>query len=176
MDSLWTAELVLDRLERAGATLLALPHTGHSTRMSQSKLPIVRDYADLVGAEPYDELVVVPSPRAISEMEQALGWIALIPVERVVLRRIVGARSLCRPATMRPLYGWRQIAAMVGASHEAVRQWHAQGIDLIVSALQRPGLCQASGGAVGPGPGYIRRQLERDGIARARARQALEEA
>lgn len=176
MDGPWTAELVLERLDRAGATLLALPHTGHSTRMSQSKLPIVREYADLVGAEPDDEPVLAPTPRMISEMEQALEWIALIPIERVVLRRIVGARSLCRPATMRPLYGWRRIGTMVGASHEAVRQWHAQGIDLIVSALQSPGLCQGSGGPVGPGPGYIRRQMERDGIARARARRVLEEA
>ena len=173
MDTSWTAELVIDRLDRAGATLLALPHTGHSTRMSQSKLPIVRDFADLVGAEQDDELVLTPTPRMISEMEQALGWITLIPAERTVLRRIVGARSLCRPTTMRPLYGWRRIAMMVGASHEAVRQWHAQGIDLIVSGLNRPGFCEAAGGRVGPGPGLIRKQLERDGIARAKVRRVM---
>lgn len=168
---------MIDRLDRAGATLLALPHTGHSTRMSQSKLPIVHDLDDkrgwIFGA---DDLVLAPSPKAVSEMEQALSWIQLIPAERTVLRRIVGARCLCKPATMRPLYGWRRIAEMVGASHEAVRQWHAQAIDLIVAGLNRPGFCQVTGGQVGPGPGLIRRQMERDGITRAKARRVLADA
>lgn len=160
---------MLDRLDRAGATLLALPHTGYSTRLSQSKLPIVRDFADLVGAEPDRSRVMVPTPRMVTEMEEALGWVQLIPADKAVLRRIVGARSLCRPATMRPLYAWRTLAAMVGASHEAVRMWHAQGVDLIVAALNRPSLCELAGGPVGPGPGHIRRQLERPGLQRARA-------
>ncbi len=161
---------MIDRLDRAGATLLALPHTGHSTRMSQSSLPVVHDLEDrrgwIFGAE---DLVLTPTPRAISEMEQALGWIGLIPAERAVLRRIVGARCLCRPTTMRPLYGWRRIAEMVGASHEAVRQWHAQAIELIVAGLNRPGFCHAANGAIGPGPELIRRQIERDGFKKLKA-------
>ncbi len=160
--------MVLDRLDRAGATLIALPHTGYSTRLSQSSLPIVRDFADLVGAMPDRRRMMVPTPRMVSEMEEALGWVQLIPADKAVLRRIVGSRSLCRPATMRPLYSWRAIAGMVGASHEAVRAWHAQGVDLIVAALNRTGLCERAGGAIGPGPGLIRRQLERQDLQRAR--------
>ena len=169
MDELWTAEIVLDRLDHAGATLLALPHTGYSTRMSQSNLPIVRDFADLVGVQPDRKPAMAPTPRMVTEMEEAFGWIRLIPADKAVLRRIVGSRALCWPATMRPLYPWRTIATMVGASHEAVRTWHAQGVDLIVTALNRPGLCEASGGVVGPGPNLIRRQLERQGLQRAGA-------
>ena len=97
VDHPWTAEMVLDRLDRAGATLIALPHTGYSTRLSQSSLPIVRDFADLVGAMPDRRRMMVPTPRMVSEMEEALGWVQLIPADKAVLRRIVGSRSLCRP-------------------------------------------------------------------------------
>ena len=72
-------------------------------------------------------------------MDEAMGWISLIPVDRYVLRRIVGARALVHPITERHLYPWRRLAAAIGADHKAVQRWHAQGIDLIVSALNGRG-------------------------------------
>jgi hypothetical protein len=68
-------------------------------------------------------------------MDEALGWIPLIPRDRSVLRRIVGARALVNPLTDRHLYPWRRLGAMLGADHKAVQRWHAQGVDIIVSAL-----------------------------------------
>ena len=68
-------------------------------------------------------------------MDEALGWIPLIPLYRYVLRRIVGARSLVHPITERHLYPWRRLGAAVGADHKAVQRWHGQGIDFIVTAL-----------------------------------------
>jgi hypothetical protein len=70
-------------------------------------------------------------------MDETLGWILVIPLDRYVLRRIVGARSLVHPITERHLYPWRRLAVAIGADHKAVQRWHAQGIDLIVSALNR---------------------------------------
>ena len=67
--------------------------------------------------------------------DEAMSWIPLIPIDRYVLRRIVGARSLVHPITERHLYPWRRLATALGADHKAVQRWHAQGIDLIVSAL-----------------------------------------
>ena len=72
-------------------------------------------------------------------MDEAMGWIPLIPVDRYVLRRIVGARALVHPITERNLYPWRRLAAAIGADHKAVQRWHAQGIALIVSALNGRG-------------------------------------
>jgi hypothetical protein len=69
-------------------------------------------------------------------MDEAMGWIPLIPVDRYVLRRIVGARALVHPITERNLYPWRRLAVAIGADHKAVQRWHAQGIALIVSALK----------------------------------------
>ena len=63
----------------------------------------------------------------------------LIPLDRYVVRRIVGARSLVHPITLRHLFPWRRLAAAIGADHKAVQRWHAQGINLIVAALNKEG-------------------------------------
>jgi len=79
----------------------------------------------------------VPSAARITRMDEALGWISLIPLDRYVLRRIVGARSLVHPITERHLYPWRRLATALGADHKAVKRWHGQGIDLIVARLNQ---------------------------------------
>jgi hypothetical protein len=68
-------------------------------------------------------------------MHESLAWISLIPNERYVLRRIVGARALVSPLTERHLYSWRRLGSVLGADHKAVQRWHANGIDMIVAAL-----------------------------------------
>jgi hypothetical protein len=78
----------------------------------------------------------VPSAEKITRMDEAMGWLTLIPQERYVLRRIVGARSLVHPITDRHLFPWRRLGAALGADHKAVQRWHAQGIEMIVRGLQ----------------------------------------
>jgi hypothetical protein len=70
-------------------------------------------------------------------MDEVLGWISFIPVERYVLRRIVGARSLVHPVTEKYLFPWRRLGAALGADHKAVQRWHKEGIEILVSALLR---------------------------------------
>ena len=131
------AELVICRLEEAGAALLSLPGSGWSTRLRSSSLEIVRTAIESYGWTSNRVRPPVPSAERITRMDEAMGWISLIPVDRYVLRRIVGARSLVHPVTERHLYPWRRLAAVLGADHKAVQRWHAQGIDLIVEALNR---------------------------------------
>ena len=131
------ADLVNYRLEEAGATLLALPGTGWSTRLRVSSLEIVRVAIESYGWTAKHIRPPIPSAARISRMDEALGWITLIPIDRYVLRRIVGARSLVHPITERHLYPWRRLATAIGADHKAVQRWHAQGIGLIVAALNR---------------------------------------
>lgn len=133
--TLFDAELLIYRLEEAGATLLALPGTGWSTRLRSSSLEIVRTAIESYGWTEKRLRPPIPSAARISRMDEALGWITLIPIERYVLRRIVGARSLVHPLTDRHLYPWRRLAAAIGADHKAVQRWHTQGIELIVSRL-----------------------------------------
>jgi hypothetical protein len=129
------ADMVVCRLEEAGATLLALPGSGWSTRLRTSSLEIVRTAIESYGWRTNRIRPPIPPPARITRMDEAMGWISLIPLDRYVLRRIVGARSLVHPITQRHLFPWRRIAAAIGADHKAVQRWHAQGIDLIVTKL-----------------------------------------
>ena len=128
---------VILRLEEAGATLLALPGSGWSTRLRTSSLEIVRTAIESYGWSTNHIRPPLPSPARITEMDEAMGWISLIPVERYVLRRIVGARSLVHPITGRYLFPWRRIAAAIGADHKAVQRWHAQGVEIVVEQLNK---------------------------------------
>ncbi len=136
------AAFVIYRLEEAGATLLALPGTGYSTRLKASHLAVVHDACQAYG---YEGRIKPPVPSAarITRMDEALGWIALIPQDRIVLRRIVGARSLVSPVTERHLFSWRRLGTVMGADHKAVQRWHAQGIDVLVAALGGRVACPA---------------------------------
>ncbi len=128
---------VIARLEKAGSTLLALPGTGWSTRLRMSSLDIVRTAIESYGWADQRVRPPVPSAAAITDMDEVLGWISFIPVERYVLRRIVGARSLVHPVTEKYLFPWRRLGAALGADHKAVQRWHKEGIEILVSALLR---------------------------------------
>lgn len=136
-----TAESVILRLEEAGRTLLSLPNTGPSTRLVQSGMEWVRDAADTGGAMAAASVRVklrpaVPSAQEITRMDEALAWILTIPLDRYVLRRVVGARSLVSPMTGRHLYTWRRLGVALGADHKAVQRWHGQGVARVVAALR----------------------------------------
>lgn len=132
-------DFVTYRLEEAGATLLALPGTGWSTRLRTSSIDIVRTALESYGWTTARIRPPVPSAERITRMDETMGWIGLIPRDRYVLRRIVGARSLVHPITERHLFPWRRLAAALGADHKAVQRWHAQGISLIVAGLNGGG-------------------------------------
>ena len=130
-------ETVIARLEEAGRTLLALPRTGPTTRLVQSGMEWVRDAQDTVVHERMTIRPAVPDAN-ITRMDEALGWIPLIPIDKYVLRRVVGARSLVNPMHGRHLFSWRRLGTAIGADHKAVKQWHAKGIDIIVARLRAP--------------------------------------
>ncbi len=131
------ADYVVYRLEEAGATLLALPGTGWTTRMRSSSIEIVQTALEAYGWEAARIRPAVPSADKIDRMDESMAWITLISNSRYVLRRVVGARSLVHPITDRHLYSWRRLGGVMGADHKAVQRWHAQGIVLIVAALNQ---------------------------------------
>jgi len=131
------AAFVIARLEEAGATLLALPGTGWSTRLRTSSLDIVRTALESYGWTQTQIRPAVPSAEHITQMDEAMAWIGLIPQDRYVLRRIVGARSLVHPITGRHLFPWRRLGEALAADHKAIQRWHAQGIAMIVAGLSR---------------------------------------
>ena len=133
----YDARLVVTRLEQAGRTLLALPNSGFSTGVRLNAATLFQHMVEADGVEAVPNRMRAPVPPAsrITEMDEALAWIPLIPRDRSVLRRIVGARSLVNPLTERHLYPWRRLGSMLGADHKAVQRWHTQGVAIIVGAL-----------------------------------------
>ena len=132
------AETVIARLEEAGHTLLCLPRTGPTTALRQTRHQYVAEALEAFAvADDSRPRAPVPSAARITRMDQALAWIPLIPADRLVLRRIVGCRCLVSPLTGRHLFSWRRLARLLGADHKAISRWHANGIDLIVGALNR---------------------------------------
>lgn len=136
-------------LEEAGATLLALPSRGPTTRLRTSGLDWARDAATVLapGSGPPQTRPPAPSPAAIDRMDRTLAWLALIPDSSFVLRRIAGARALVHPLTGRYLFPWRRLGAAVGADHKAVQRWHQQAMLVICTALNNPDPPRARGGA-----------------------------
>jgi hypothetical protein len=129
------AEEVVARLEAAGATLLAMPARGYSTQLRQMKFDIVHTALEAYGWQSAQPRAPVPSAGEISRMDEAFGWLSLIPEAQYVLRRILGARALVHPLTGRHLFAWRRLAATLGADHKSVQRWHAQAVELLVKAL-----------------------------------------
>jgi hypothetical protein len=131
-----TAEQIMQSLEEAGATLLALPGQGYSTRMKTMRLDVVHSALDAYGWQNAALRPPMPGAAAISQMDEVFGWLGLIPESKYMLRRILGARALVHPLTLRHLFPWRRIGQMLGADHKSVQRWHGQGVELLLEALR----------------------------------------
>ena len=126
-----THDDIIYRLEEAGATLLSLPPGAAVKPMPDAIKTALESYGwDRGRTRPQ-----APNDQQLARMEQAMGWLDLIPQDRYVLRRIVGARSLVHPITDRHLFPWRRLAAAMGADHKAVQRWHWEGVYMIELAL-----------------------------------------
>ena len=154
-------DYVAERLAEAGMTLLALHVGGMRPAGFRSFWPAVE------GAEADGRWEAAPSPRRISEMDQALGWIGLIPEDQVGLRRLVGARTLCRrhweDGRPEPIFSWKTLGEQMGCSDGAAKRRWEKGIALIVRRLSEPGFCQAPQfrGTARLAPGSARRSAGR---------------
>lgn len=133
-----TARDVIERLEEAGAVLLAIGGTRPGPRRAHAQSeqwPVVHEVIEAYGWTGARVRPAIPDAHAISRMDEALGWLGLIPPDRYVLRRIVGGRALVSPLTGRHLFTWTQMARLLGAEPRAVKAWHRAGIAAIVGAL-----------------------------------------
>ena len=131
-----TLEWIEARFEAAGATLLALPGKGYSTRLRTARLDVIHNALDAYGWQGAAVRLPMPSAAAISEMDEVFGWLRLIPESKHVLRRIVGARALVHPVTLRHLFPWRRIGQMLGADHKSVQRWHGQALEMMLARLR----------------------------------------
>lgn len=131
-------EIVVHRLERAGATLLAMRTTSPLPAPYRCALPaVLRDVYDTWDwtepATSWDNRPAVPSAAAVTAMDRTFQWLAFIPPRTV--RRIVAIRSLVHPLNGRHCVHWRALGKLLHCSHEAARGWHRAGIAMIVERL-----------------------------------------
>jgi hypothetical protein len=132
-----TADDVIARLEEAGAISYAMPNTGYKLHCrTQNFHPLYEPVAATDKNTLRRVRLPLPSAEQISMMDRTYAWLALIPRDKHILRRIVCMRSLMNAATMRHVNNWRSIALAVGADYRAIKTWHAQGISIIVEALR----------------------------------------
>jgi hypothetical protein len=140
---------IIARLEAAGATLLAL-RIAIGPQEPRSGMPEpVREAGQSYGWSQATARPATPCAAAIDMMDEALGWVGLIPPDRYVLRRIVNARAMVSPTSQRHLYTWSAIARLIGADRRAVQRWHAQGIAMIAARINLPNRSKS-----GPHPRY----------------------
>jgi hypothetical protein len=159
MELEYTADVVRLRLQEAGRTLLSMPGSGCFPAGYRNNWPqVVHAALDAYREEEIDQ----PGARDVTRMDEALRWIAFIPLQPgrqgsgetwsrhggALVRRVVMMRSLINPRTGREIWSARRIGEALGTSHTQVGRWYDQGIDRIVVALNRVGLCAASGGCV----------------------------
>ena len=152
----YTAGYVKARFELAGRTLMALPWAGCFPAGITCLWP------EVAGGEPrrYD----VPATAAITQMDEAYRWIALIsdadPERLIAMRKLVLCRSLVFPDKEpddpeRYKFSWRSLQRTTGLHRDTLIDRWGRGIDLIVGRLNRPGLCHRSGGKIWPGPTMV---------------------
>lgn len=148
-------ELLTLRLEAAGTAMLGLQVRGVRPAEYRCNMPaVVHTLEEAYGWEEIsveDLPVPVPSARQITAMDEALGWISLIPLDAArpgsgqrhsyhggaVLRRLVMSRALVDPRTGKHCFSWRRLGKVLHCSPESARQWWARGMDLIFAALRR---------------------------------------
>jgi hypothetical protein len=133
----WTMISVEDRLLEAARTLAAVHVPDYSTGMRSWWPEIIRSHAESYNLQPPAQRPAAPDAEAISRMNEALGWFNYIPVERIVLRRVVAMLVLNHPITLRRKHSTRRVGQHFNVSHTTVIAWHKEGLLFIVEALNK---------------------------------------
>lgn len=135
------ADFVIASLEQATATLMAMPSNADRLGVKVCDYGFVadveRDERGFVVGDVGRGKLLSPAPSAadITRMDKILPWFSIIPQSRFVLRRIVALRSLTKLHTGKHAYSWGKLAEILKADWRAVKVWHAEGIAIIVNAL-----------------------------------------
>ena len=116
--TVWTPALVEERLAEAAFVLKRLPEPSRQGYFSTWP-EFVYSFADKVGQEP-KPMRVLPSPQAISRMEETLTWTACLePIDgKIVWLRAYGTR-------------WKEVCWTVGLQRSAANQHWLYGLSVI---------------------------------------------
>ena len=124
MDGDWTRAMVADRLDLAADVMRSMPPVGPQGYVSAWP-EYVSSFADQVEQEPRMKKPL-PSPQAISRMEETLTWTAgLDPIDgKIVWMKAYGER-------------WKSICWAVGLQRSAAHQHWLYGLSVISLRLNK---------------------------------------
>jgi len=120
----WTPSLVEERLAEAAFVLKRLPEPRRQGYFSTWP-EVIHSFADQVGQEP-KPMRVIPSPAAISRMEETLSWtVGLDPIDgKIVWMRAYGER-------------WKTICWTVGLQRSATHEHWLYALCVMACRLNR---------------------------------------
>jgi hypothetical protein len=114
-----------------------MPGNSVSLQLSHIAIDVVGDprvaYGYLLATAPRTP----PTPLEISMMDWVMTWLAYIPDERFLVRKIVAHRMIWDPDKGRSVWSYRRLGEKVGASHVAVKMWDERGVEIIHRALNK---------------------------------------
>ena len=125
---------VQDWLEWAGSKLLALRIPSPAPKGPHIAWPEYASSPDGYGYTKNTLRAAAPTRFEITLMDEILLLPNLIP--DITLRRIVHARALVAPVSLRYVYSWPKIAVMVHSDRKAVARLHTKGLRCIAKALR----------------------------------------
>jgi hypothetical protein len=146
------AETVLARLEEAGRAFARMPASRCFPADVRCAWPEpLQETMDAYGWTEADARPSPPTAAEVDRMDEAFGWIGLIPLDRRVpgsgelarvhgggiRRRLVWHRTRWNLRRDEPLLSWRAIGRIEHCDHKSAESWHARGLDEIVAGLRR---------------------------------------
>ena len=130
------AAYVTRRLEAAGTTLMCLPANGTAPAALKAAWPeIVRSALEISTFPDGHPRPPRPSAQAITAMDEAFTWLALLGNGAVQTKRLLWMRLMIWPMSDKHLFSWRKIAKSTGLHRDVLTLRHARGIDRIVTRL-----------------------------------------
>ena len=87
-----------------------------------------------------DHVRAEPSgPGVLFDIGRIGNWMSLIPENRIIIRRIVWARSFVHPETGAPLFPISLLRKEFNCTPRTVARWHTTGLAMIAAALTERG-------------------------------------
>ena len=143
---------VVRRLEDAGRTLamLPIPKNGRPAPPGCAWPDVVQSFWDVVGhaevgtIEDRQHLLAMANNQpifradraAITRLDEVLGWLWLVSEPHK--RRVVAARMLVHPVSLRHRHSWGEVADGMNTSSRSVRRWFEDGVEAIIRGLAVP--------------------------------------
>jgi hypothetical protein len=99
----FTSGYIIRRIEHAGAALYCMQIKNPRPLLVQGRIDIIREYMDEIPQGARALRLPTPSARDVTLMDEALGWIRLVP--NSTSRRLISLRSQFHPINSRLVLG-----------------------------------------------------------------------